>query len=82
MAILDLTEHPAWYAVRVAKTRYGRSGALGLQYQWVQPQFLNNIDALKFVIDQNKPTATKAGITTYYEAELFQWDGSHWVKVA
>jgi len=53
-----------------------------LQYQWVQPQFLNNIDALKFVIDQNKPTATKAGITTYYEAELFQWDGSHWVKVA
>jgi len=82
MAILDLTEHPAWYAVRVAETRYGRSGPLGIRYAWSRAKFLSNIDALNYVIDQNPPTAEKGGITSFYSSDLFQWDGSHWTKVA
>lgn len=82
MSILDLTEHPAWYAVRVAETRYGSSGALGIRYSWAPAKFLNNTDALNYVIDRNPHSSTRGGITSFYEADLFQWDGSHWTKVA
>lgn len=82
MSILDLTEHPAWYAVRVALHRYGNSGPLGLSYQWEQPKFLGNMDALKYVVGLNARTSHRGGMTTFYEAELFQWDGSRWTHVA
>lgn len=37
MSILDLTDTPAWYAVRVTAQRYGPKGYLGVQYRWAKP---------------------------------------------
>lgn len=80
MSILDLTEHPAWYAVRVAEQRFGpNGGSLGIRYQWSAPKFLNNFDAMKFVVDMNLTSPSrKNGTTVHQSADLFQWDGARW----
>jgi len=81
MAILDLSDHPAWYAVRVAAQHYGPNGYLGVQYKWSQPKYLNNMDALGYAYDLQPAATTKNGVQTYYQSELYQWDGRRWTKV-
>lgn len=81
MAILDLTDQPAWYAVRVTAQRYGSKGYLGVQYTWSKPKYLNNMDALGYAFDLAPPATTKAGIDTYYQSELYQWDGRRWTRI-
>lgn len=81
MSILDLTDQPAWYAVRVAAQRYGPKGYLGVQYTWSKPKYLNNMDALGYAFDLAPPATTKAGVDTYYQSELYQWDGKRWTRI-
>ena len=81
MAILDLTDQPAWYAVRVTAQRYGPKGYLGVHYTWSKPKYLSNMDALGYAFDLSPPATTKAGIDTYYQSELYQWDGKRWTRI-
>ncbi|MES1174942.1 MAG: hypothetical protein ABUL62_11510 [Myxococcales bacterium] len=81
MSILDLTDHPAWYAVRVTAQRYGPKGYLGAQYQWAKPKYLSNMDALGYAFDLQPATTTKAGVQTFYRSELYQWNGKRWARI-
>jgi len=81
MSILDLTDQLAWYAVRVTAQRYGPKGYLGVQYQWSKPKYLNNMDALGYAFDLQPGATIKAGIQTFYQSELYQWDGRRWARI-
>jgi len=81
MAILDLSDQPAWYAVRVAATHYGPKGYLGVEYKWSKPKYLSNIDALNYVFDLQPDPITRAGVKTYYQSELYQWNGKAWTII-
>jgi hypothetical protein len=81
MSILDLSDQPAWYAVRVQVEHYGTKGYLGRQYQWSKPKLLSNMDALKYAYDLQPNTMSKSGITAFYKAELYQWNGTQWVRI-
>jgi len=81
MSILDLTDQRAWYAVRVTAQHYGAKGYLGVHYQWSKPKYLSNIDALGYAFDLAPNTTTKAGVQTFYESELYQWDGTLWQRI-
>lgn len=81
MSILDLTDQLAWYAVRVTAQRYGPKGYLGVEYHWSQPKYLSNIDALGYASDLQPGAKTKAGIQTFYQSELYQWDGRRWARI-
>jgi hypothetical protein len=82
MSILDLSDQPAWYAVRVSAERHGTKGYLGVRYQWSKPKYLNNFDALKFAYDMKPSPSSVAGVQTFYDAELYQWNGTRWTKIA
>jgi len=81
MSILDLSNQPAWYAVRIQVERYGSKGYLGRRYRWSEPKLLSNIDALKYASDMQQRSTSSAGITTFYDSELFQWNGTRWVRI-
>ena len=81
MSVLDLSDQPAWYAVRVEVQRYGTKGYIGRQYRWAKPKYLSNMDALKYAYELQPNTISKAGITTFYESELYQWNGTRWVRI-
>jgi len=81
MSILDLTSQSAWYAVRVTAQHYGSKGYLGVHYQWSKPKFLNNFDALVYAFDLQTHATTKAGVQTFYQSELYQWDGRRWARI-
>ena len=81
MSVLDLSDQPAWYAVRVEVQRYGTTGYLGRQYRWAKPKYLSNIDALRYASDLQPNTISKSGITTFYASELYQWNGARWVRI-
>ena len=81
MSILDLSDQPAWYAVRVQVERFGSKGYLGRQYRWSEAKLLSNIDALKFASDLDSTPISKAGVTSFYRPELHQWNGAQWVKI-
>lgn len=81
MSILDLSDQPAWYAVRVQVERYGNKGYLGRQYQWSKPKLLSNMDALKYAYDLQSNTTSRSGVTAFYKAELYQWNGTQWVRI-
>lgn len=81
MSILDLSDQPAWYAVRVAVQRYGAKGYLGVQYQWSKPKYLSNMDALGYAFDLQPQSTSKGGVQTFYQSELYQWDGKRWTKI-
>jgi hypothetical protein len=81
MSILDLSDQSAWYAVLVEVQHYGPKGYLGRQYQWSKPKYLSNMDALKFAFDLAPNTTSRAGVTTFYESVLHQWNGIRWVPI-
>jgi len=81
MSILDLSDQPAWYAVRVQVEHYGAKGYLGRRYRWSQPKFLSNMDALKYASDLRQSTTSSSGTTAFYESELYQWNGTRWVRI-
>lgn len=81
MSILDLSDQPAWYAVRIQVEHYGSKGYLGRQYRWSEPKLLSNIDALKYASDLRQRARTRAGVTSFYESELHQWNGTRWVQI-
>ena len=81
MSILDLTEKPAWYAVRVTAQRYGPKGYLGVQYRWAKPKYLSNMDALGYAFELQPSPTTQAGVQTFYQSELYQWDGRRWARI-
>ncbi|MEO7038028.1 MAG: hypothetical protein ABI548_28935 [Polyangiaceae bacterium] len=81
MSILDLTDQLAWYAVRVTAQHYGSKGYIGVQYQWSKPKYLSNMDALGYAFDLAPNATTKAGVQTFYESELYQWDGRRWQRI-
>ena len=81
MSILDLTDQLAWYTVRVTAQHYGSKGYIGVQYRWSKPKYLSNIDALGYAFDLAPNATTKAGVQTFYESELYQWDGRRWQRI-
>ena len=81
MSILDLTDKPAWYAVRVTAQRYGPKGYLGVQYRWAKPKYLSNMDAVGYAIELQPRPTTQAGVQTFYHSELYQWDGRRWARI-
>ena len=81
MSILDLTDKPAWYAVRVTAQRYGPKGYLGVQYRWARPKYLSNMDALGYAFELQPSPTTQAGVQTFYQSELYQWDGARLTRV-
>jgi len=81
MSILDLSDQPAWYAVRGQVEHYGAKRYLGRRYRWSQPKFLSNMDALKYASDLRQSTTSSSGITAFYESELYQWNGTRWVRI-
>jgi hypothetical protein len=81
MSILDLTDKPAWYAVRVTAQRYGPKGYLGVQYRWAKAKYLSNMDALGYAFELQPSPTTQAGVQTFYQSELYQWDGKRWARI-
>ena len=81
MSILDLTDKPAWYAVRVTAQRYGPKGYLGVEYRWAKPKYLSNMDALGYAFELQPSPTTQAGVQTFYQSELYQWDGRRWARL-
>jgi hypothetical protein len=81
MSILDLSDQPAWYAVRVQVEHYGAKGYLGRRYRWTEPKLLSNMDAHKYASDSRRGKKSRLGVTAFYESELYQWNGKQWVKI-
>jgi hypothetical protein len=81
MALLDMSDRPAWYVVEIISKSWGPTGYLGIKYKWSEQRYLGNLAALRYA-SEVKPDHTKAsGVQTFYETRLWQWDGRQWRKV-